>query len=221
MTSSSQKFDTWSVEEVASACAQQASRASQQSDASSPCYELFRRACELPRDEAAWQALLNQYHRLVRHWLDQHASDDHVQEVFLRFWKAQEKAKRPFAVRFRGISAVMGYLKRCAVAVRIDAWREEKRRRAMREQLRDERRSTIAHTNPAPHPLQSLVQSKLKSKEEYVVFELTYYYDLPPRDIQAVKSDLFPDVQRIYRVKENLLKRLRRDPEIRDWLCRL
>jgi len=209
-----------SIEDLARACAKQAHHEGDTAQTSHPCYELFRRACEHPRNETAWQAILNQYHRLVRHWLDQHASDDHVQEVFLRFWKAQEEAKSPFTTRFPSIGAVMGYLKRCAVTVRIDAWREEKRRRALEERLWGDAEFDATHTStrPGTHSLRTLVLSKLGSEEERVVFELTYYHDLPPRDIQAVRSDLFPNAQRIYRVKENLLKRLRRDPEIRGWL---
>ena len=211
-----------SVEALAHACAQEASHKGPHLDTgNSPCYELFHRACTPPRNEAAWHAILNQYRRLVYHWLGQHASEDHVQEVFLRFWQAQARAERAFSARFPHIGAVMRYLKQCAITVRVAAWREEKRRRALHKHLQAEAgwvEPASTPTKPTSTPLYQLLVAKLKNEEERVVFELSYAYDLPPREIQTLHPDLFPTVHQIYRVKENLLKRLRRDPEVRSWL---
>jgi DNA-directed RNA polymerase specialized sigma24 family protein len=140
-----------------------------------------------------------------------------IQETFLRFWKAQRNASASFSSRFPDLRAVMSYLKRCAVAMRIEAWREEERSARLHERLCDERHLEHLHRPPAgkkTFDLRLLISSKFNSEEERVVFELTYYFDLPPRDIQAERPDLFPDVNLVYRVKENLLKRLRRDPEL-------
>ena len=57
----------------------------------------------------------------------------------------------------------------------------------------------------------------LKDESEHAVFEGTYYYDLAPRDIQAERPDLFPDGRTVYRVKDRLLRRLRRDQKLRDF----
>lgn len=221
MTSAQSNLATQSIDTLIDACAREASRKTPHPDHDSPCYELFRRACTPPHSEAAWRAILNQYRRLVYHWLGQHASEDHVQEVFLRFWQAQVRAERAFSARFPHIGAVLRYLKQCAITVRIAAWRDEKRRRALQEHLQTEARRPASAPNPVKPtstPLYQLLVSKLKTEEEHVVFKLSYVYDLPPREIQALHPELFPTVRKIYRVKENLLKRLRRDPEVQAWL---
>jgi DNA-directed RNA polymerase specialized sigma24 family protein len=216
----SDQFDVYSIEDLARACAKEASRRGTPARDSSPCYELFRRAFALPPDGSALQVILDQYSRLISHWLGQHNGEDAVQEVFLRFWKAQNTADSPFVIRFPNISAVMGYLKQCALTVRLETWRKEERRRRLWHKLHDAARvkSVRERTHPdhsdAPFDYKQLVLSKLTDESERVVFELTYYYDLAPREIQAEMPDLFPDVRVIYRVKENLLKRLKRDREL-------
>jgi hypothetical protein len=72
--------------------------------------------------------------------------------------------------------------------------------------------------DPAEVGLRELVRGKLKTDFERIVFELSYEYGLAPRDIYAMRTDLFGSPQAVGRVKENLLKRLRRDAEIREWL---
>ena len=216
-------MDTCSTEDLARACAQHSSRQRTPVCEPDPCYELFRRAFAPCPDDDAWQFILNQYWGLVSFWLGQHASEDTIQEVFLRLWKAQQGATPPFATRFPTIRAVMGYLKRCAIAVRIEAWREEERRQLLWERLRDATRLelVLAHTWPdqahASFDCKQLILARLKDEAERVVFELTYYYDLTPAEIQAERTDLFPDVRTVHRIKENLLKRLRRDRELREW----
>ncbi len=218
-----ESLDTYTVQDLAQDCAKQAGHRQTSVDALDPCYELFRRALSSPPDQDAWTAIESQYRKLVLHWLDQYASEDYLQEVFLRFFQAQQNAPEPFARRFVNTSAVMGYLKCCTAAVRIEAWRQEKRKRQLLEKLRDASLTDqiLAHsrpTNTQPYThFEQLVASQLKDEKEQVVFELTYYHDLPPRDIQAERPDLFPDVHEVYRVKENLLKRLRRDQELEDW----
>ena len=78
-----EQLQTHSTEELAQACAQQASRDSQVSPEPDPCYELLCRAFADPPDDDAWQAILKQYQRLVRYWLGQHADEDTVQGVFI------------------------------------------------------------------------------------------------------------------------------------------
>lgn len=213
----------YSVESLAQACAEQASRRGMPASGFDPCYELFRRALALPPDESAWQAILGQYSRLISYWLGQHSSEDAIQEVFLRFWKTQHAAGSLFVARFPNISTVMGYLKRCALAVRFEAWREEERRCLLWDRLRDAAlvESVLELMRPdrghESFDYRQLVLSRLVDEREHVVFELMYRYDLAPHEVQTERPDLFPDVRVVYRVKENLLKRLKRDRELRRW----
>lgn len=199
-------LDACSTKDLAQACARQASRRRVATCEPDPCYELFRRAFAPAPDDDAWQYILNQYGGLVSFWLGQYASEDAIQEVFLRLWKAQQGAPSPFATRFPTMRAVMGYLKHCAAAVRIEAWREEERRQLLWERLRDATRLelVLAHTWPdqahASFDYKQLILARLKDEAERAVFELTYYYDLTPAEIQAERPDLFPDVRAAHRV---------------------
>ena len=53
------------------------------------------------------------------------------------------------------------------------------------------------------------------------MFDAIYRRGMPPREIQAERPDLFPDARNVYRVKENLVKRLQRDPALEgEWAAR-
>jgi hypothetical protein len=103
--------------------------------------------------------------------------------------------------------------------------RERTKRKKLQEKLRDAALTelVLSQTQPgeeyADLGFKQFVLSRLNSEEERIVFEGTYYYDLSPRDIQAEKPDLFPHVRDVYRTKENILKRLRRDSDFQTRLC--
>ncbi|MBN1876705.1 MAG: hypothetical protein JXA33_20940 [Anaerolineae bacterium] len=210
-----------SLDHIVEACAHESSRVHSLEGKPSTCYELFRRACTPPFDNAAWQAVYDQYHRQVRLWLSQYASDDTVQETFLRFFQVQQNVDSPFPTRYADISAIIAYLKRCAIAVRIGTWREEDRQRVLMLAAYTGAIAPQGDCSPeTPHAVESfkvLVRTKLKDERERTVFELSYTHGLTPREIQAQHPALFPTVQDVYRARENMLKRLRRDAELREW----
>lgn len=220
MTEEIKRPSDFPVSDLANGCAQQTSRHHTPPRDFDPCYELFLRACA-SQCEDAWQAIIVQYRRLVLYWLGQHSSDDNCQEVFLRFWKRQQCTETVFMTRFANTSAIVGFLKSCAATVRIECWRKEKRKQEVEERLRDIAQRASTHALPYRDDVgvdfKSLVLSRLKNDRERVLFELMYYYDLKPSDIQTERPDLFPNTQTVYRIKENLLKRLRRDAELQKW----
>lgn len=212
--------DFFSTHDLAQACAQQASRPRASAHEPDACFELFCRAFGTPVDDAAWQAILSQYFRLVSFWLGQYANEDAVQEVFTRFWKAQQRTNLPFTARFANIKAIIAYLKLCAITVRIEVHRWEERQQVLMNRLREAAvtRAIIAGS-PAlveqiEPDLKELVLSKLKDERERVIFELTYRQGMLPAEIQARRPDLFPNTTAVSRAKENLLKRLGRDADL-------
>jgi DNA-directed RNA polymerase specialized sigma24 family protein len=220
-------LDQLSTEELLQACAQQASRRGASSIKPEPCYELFRRALGEPPDQVAWQAILRQYERLVLYWLGQYGDDDTSQEVFFRFWQAQKNALTPFSCRFSSIKSVMQYLKRCAVSVRIESHRKESLREELLARLAKAELAELIVTRSLSVPwaanfdLKQKVLSRLKDEKERAVFDATYRRGLPPREIQAERPDLFSNTRSVHRVKENLLKRLGRDPTLAaEWAAR-
>lgn len=214
-----------SVTSLAHDCAVQTSRHQTLPPSSDPCYELFRRALIYPHNDAAWQALMWQYQRLVLRWLGPYADDDACQEVFIHFWKALRDSETPLHARFPNTAAVLGYLKQCVFTVRTDLKREEERRIQVEEILRSAALADLVwlRTRPddadAETDLQQVIADHLKPPQEQTLFDLRYRYGLLPQEIQACRPDLFPDVQAVYRVQENLIKRLRRDAVLkRLWL---
>jgi DNA-directed RNA polymerase specialized sigma24 family protein len=217
-------LDSYSTPDLARACAEQASRRKLPPREPDCCYELFRRALAPLPDQGAWQAILDQYHRLIRLWLGQYAGDDTLQETFARFWQAQTNAAEPFVTRFPNLKSVLAYLKSCALTVRFRAARAEARRRQLLEHLQDRAQTGTASVRLDPHEsagreqdFKAQVLARLKGERERVVFESSYYDALPPREIYARHPGLFANVQEVSRVKENLLKRLRRDQDLRKW----
>jgi hypothetical protein len=101
--------------------------------------------------------------------------------------------------------------------VRIEYWRKKERSQKVGERLCDITHRDLtqarSYRDDVESDLKSLVLSKLKNDQERALFELMYCYDLKPRDVQIEMPNLFPDTRTVYRVKENLLKRLRRDME--------
>jgi len=212
-----------STASVAQACTEQTRGMRVLGTQADPCFELFKRAFCCPADQDAWNAILFKYERLIKTWLGGWESEDAVQDVFLRFWRAQQGAEGAFGSRFPNIRTVMGYLQRCAFAERFERSRAHKREQLLLERLQaDPRADEILGALPGPDSaeagLRDLLRAKLKTDFERIVFELSYEYGLAPRDIYAMHTDLFSSAQAVCRVKENLLKRLRRDAEIREWM---
>jgi RNA polymerase sigma factor (sigma-70 family) len=224
-------LDTHSTQDLARACAEkQARRRRASSRESDPCYELFRRAFAPSPDQQAWQAILEQYERLVQHWLfpcatTQEALKDTTQDTFIRFWQGIKNKKPPFDARFSNTQDVMGYLKKCAITTRIRAAREADRRRKLQKRLMDSFQvdTLLSRTGRDEEDAQRLADLKaqilprLKDERERVVFELSYHDGLPPREIYEQRPELFADAKEVSRIKENLLKRLRRDKSLREW----
>lgn len=217
-------LDDHATKALAQDCADVASRRLSLPKERDPCFQLFVRALADPPNQQAWEAIVSQYYRLVALWLGKQASEDALQEVFLRFWRAQRHIDPPFSDRFPNQSAVMGYLKSCALTVRVEIGRQIERQQKLLRRLQEHWPADSLSLSLSPHAhldrirqdihLKQLIRSKINHPLEQVVFEMTYYYDLRPREIQALQPDLFPDAKAVSRIKENLLKRLRRDPDV-------
>ncbi len=219
-----ESFSAYSIQDLAQACADQTSRRHTPQREVDPCYELFRRAFASPPDQEAWEAILEQYNRLIWLWLGQHASDDACQEVFLRFWRAQINAEEPFVARFPNTTAIMGYIKRCAGTVRIQAIREKNKQKKLLECLQDGAQVELILTRTRQikseqwkDDFKALILSKIKDESERLVFELSYHYAMPPREICEEYPQLFTTTRDVYGVKDNLIRRLRRDEDLKEW----
>jgi DNA-directed RNA polymerase specialized sigma24 family protein len=189
-------------------------------------YELFRRALG-ERDEQAWTAVYAQYRGMVLSWVRQHPAarfdgdDDYlVNRAFERLWTAVGPER--FA-GFPALPAVLRYLKLCVHSVILDERRAERLERGLMAPAGLE-----AVNAPGPHDVardvldqesgRALLRAMAEEAEgeaERQVLVLSFVRDLRPREVFAVRPDLFPTVGDVYRVKRNLIERLRSSPTIR------
>ena len=122
------------------------------------------------------------------------------------------------------MGAVLKYLKLCVHSVIAD----EVRARQARQY--EETLDLIDHEPAADDPaddvvsnisaqgLWQVIQEKLHGEDERVVIYLAYVHGLKPSEISSQYNRLFPSVEDVYRVKRNVLERLRRNRAIRDCL---
>lgn len=190
--------------------------------------ELFHRAL-FDHDQAAWQAIYAEYQPMVTQWVRrcsrfQHTNEEaafFVNAAFTRFWRAVSGWER--RSQFDSLPKLLGYLKCCVYSAIEDECRRQQR--WMRDSVDwDGFIEAVPDDAPpveeraigevAKDNLKWAMRGRLQDEKEEVVATLSWVYGLPPREIQARHPDLFPDVYQIYKIKHNILSRLRRDPGI-------
>jgi hypothetical protein len=189
--------------------------------------ELFRRAiCE--RDEEAWKAIIDQYHGIVLATIRRHSAATQLREddaywvnrAFQRFWVAIRPERFE---QFTELPAILRYLSMCAASVLLDDLRT---RRGFHFLSLDD---AEPHSPPAADhgdlvstrldaaALWAAVREALPDDTDRLVAQLSFIGALTPREIFARHRDRFETVNDVYRVKRNLMERLRRDPVVRQY----
>jgi hypothetical protein len=193
------------------------------------CFELFERAVA-HREHDAWEAIMIQYRGIVLAYVGQHsaaalvreADDFWVNRAFQRFWMAVGPER--FG-QFRDLPGLLKYLKLCVHSVLLD---EVRARRASSVSSLDEVPESAAGVEDAAHSvvgelagqqLWQAITEELQSEAERVVAFLSFARDLKPSEIFDRHPTLYESVGDVYRVKRNVLERLRRSPEVRAFLA--
>jgi hypothetical protein len=182
--------------------------------------ELFRRAvCE--RDELAWSLIVDEYSQLVRAWIRQHPltyqlHEDHdylVCGTFARFWAAVKPERWE---QFSELAAVLRYLKLCAHSQVMDAARAARTRcTTSLDNLADEPpgpynvEADLTDAMSAAELWQQVVAA-LSDESEQLVAYLSFVRDVRPAEICALHPQRFPNTAAVYRVKRNIVDRMRR-----------
>lgn len=194
------------------------------------CFELFRRAIA-ERCQGAWEAIYAQYSPQVAGWVGRHpaypASGEEVQYFINRalekMWAALTPAKFP---RFPDLKSLLRYLQMCVHSVILDHVR------ATEEPPVDYPVEVLAgEGNPGASTVENQaldrtqkqafwdeIDARLHSDQERRVVYGSFVLALKPRELYAQSPDLFRDVGEVYRVKENVMARLRRDAELARFL---
>jgi len=192
------------------------------------CFELLRRAV-LERDQRAWDAVFTQYRGLVLSWIRRHSAappgredDDYwLNRAFERFWGAVGPER--FG-SFPNLAALLRYLKLCVHSVLLDEARA--RGSAGTASLDEGTNDAIVAPDPAGgvvaglagRELWATIEAELRDDGERLVAYLGFALDLKPREIYERYPERYKDVADVYRVKRNLLDRLRRSPAVGRFL---
>jgi len=192
------------------------------------CLELFRRAIG-EADQAAWAAVVSQYRGMVLSWVRRHpvwstAREDEdywVNRSFERFWTAIGPER---LVGFPGLAALLRYLKMCAHSVLLDEARSQAP--AALEASADPPMEAdpaqdvekLVTDRVAADELWATVRAETQDEAERLVAYLCLAHGLKPREVFERRPDRFAGVADVYRVKRNLLDRLRRNPDIQKFL---
>lgn len=188
-----------------------------------PCFELFRRAIA-EGCERAWQLVYVQYHALVTGWVRRHTAFPTcgeeagylVNRAFEKMWSAMSPTK--FA-RFPNLKSVLRYLQMCAASAVIDAARKagqpgvDVEAETLPVGGAPGGRAVDDHAIARVHRREfwDAIEARLNDEEERCVVYGSYVLGLKPSQLLDEYPDTFHDVRAIYRVKENVLARLRRD----------
>jgi len=194
------------------------------------CFELFRRAI-VERDERAWELVYAQYRSLVAGWVERHAaypaSGEEVQyfvnRAFEKMWVALPADR--FS-RFPDLKSLLRYLQMCVHSAVTDQARSGERG-AM---LVDVDVGSIERGVESPgvedqvvdrlhgQALWERIDERLRDEKERRVVRDSFVRALKPAEIYAEAPDTFAGVTEVYRIKENVLARLRRDDQLKKLL---
>jgi DNA-directed RNA polymerase specialized sigma24 family protein len=187
------------------------------------CLELFRRAI-IKGDEGAWSSIYQQYAPLVLTWVTQHQSvaallgpdgaGSLVNAAFAKFAQALTPVKMS---SFTTLAAILKYLKMCVHSVVADEVRARQSR--FYEETLESIEQEPAGEDPAEYVVSALsaryiwqlIQEEVHSEDERVLIYLAYVQGMKPGEICHQQPRYFPTVDDVYRVKRNVLERLRRN----------
>lgn len=196
------------------------------------CFELFRRAI-MDRNQRAWELVYAQYRPLVAGWVERHsafpATGEEVQyfvnRAFEKIWAALTPTKFK---HFSDLKSLLRYLQMCVHSVILDQVRvaEQSLVGVEIEALAAEGRakgSMVEEQALAQVHRQEFwdqINARLRNGKERQVVYGSFVLALKPRELYAQFRETFRDVNEVYRVKENVLARLRRDAELQELLVR-
>lgn len=191
-------------------------------------YELFRRAAE--GDDLAWEYIYLQYHSLVSNWIERNPaliySGEEVQylvnRAFERMWRSL--TAESFA-RFGELRQLLRYLELCAQSCLLDYNRKKK---GQAETSWDD----LEYDQPVQVTLvevDSLAEGQkaelwrvlwhlVTDEVERVVLVASFVLNLKPQQIQSEYTEHFATVLEVYRTKQNILQRLRRSPQLQQFV---
>jgi DNA-directed RNA polymerase specialized sigma24 family protein len=194
------------------------------------CHELLYRAVVLG-EQAAWEAVFAQYRPLVTAWVLRHPGFRQTGEEGAYFVnRAFEKLWAALTVetfgRFESLAAILRYLQMCVHSAVVDHLRQAEHaweRAAASPPSAEEPKQEPSGYDPQLDRLEraefwAVIEGKLRDDKERQVIYASYVIGLKPQEICEVFHKLFGSPDEVYLAKQNVLARLRRDPDLRHSL---
>ncbi len=219
------------LQELAEACSRETSHFFQHGrGACASCLTLFKQAI-VQRDEDAWEIIYRQYAPLVKGWVLRHPAfqqtgedaDIFVNMAFTRMWQAITPEK---CANFNNIKSVLRYLQTCTHSAIVDEIRQ-RQFESLNIESREVQHQIDAHGPSIEERVHhriyykqafDAVMQRMKTPQERIVLSTMFVSGLKPGEIILKHPEIFRDVREIYRIKENILARLRRDKELQKYL---
>ena len=216
---------------IAHRCSQETDRFFQRlANDSRFCFELFRRAIQ-ERSQRAWDLVYRQYRLLVAGWVQRHPafpgcgeeSQFLVNRAFEKMWQALTPDR---FLQVPDLKSLLRYLQMIVHSVVVD---QVRLCGAPTDELPADESAAMAGPPDLALESESLdpadrcrfwdaVSRRLHDDKERRVVLGSFVLALKPREILAEYPGTFSGIEEIYRVKENVLDRLRRDLELRKML---
>jgi hypothetical protein len=213
-----------SLSEVAARCAQETQRFyNKKAYDSRYCYDLFRRAINEGNDEA-WTQIYKQYEPQVVKWVRNSSlfkeSGEEVQYFVNRAFERLSRSLTAdkFSNGFSKLEAILLVLKKSAACAVIDHVRKFKIDQLTVniedfESGRLDAFEGVEATTPW-----KIIQPLLKNKREKLAFMCLFKWDMKANEIAEKYPEIFSSSKEIYRIRENVMKRLRRNADLKRFL---
>jgi len=225
----SEEINRLAVDELAQRCRQETNNYfKHQNHDDSYCFELFRRAIQ-EQEKYAWNLICIQYQPLVTGWVSQHSGYESTGEEVEYFVNgALGKIAGTLTPEkfhsFSDLGYLLRYLKMCVHSVITDYNRAADYANLL--PLEDAEEEQTPEMSPEDQALDQsnrqtfwdLTRTRLHDEKERLVIHGSFVLDLKPQEIYEHFQSVFSDVDEIYRVKQNIISRLRRDPEFLKFL---
>jgi DNA-directed RNA polymerase specialized sigma24 family protein len=123
---------------------------------------------------------------------------------------------------FDSLAAILKYLKMCVHSVIADEVRARQAR--LYEETLDAIEQEPSSEDPAEDVISGLsiqslwqvIQEELNGEDERLLIYLAYVQGMKPAEICVQHHQLFPSVEDVYRIKRNVLERLRRNRRLQS-----
>lgn len=197
-------------------------------------FELFRRAIE-DKNHLAWEALYQRHCRLIYSWihtsvsnrLSKQEKEDLIQETWTKFYRNIIRCAVPLSNQFQHVGSLFNYLKKCVLTVIRDYQRRQIKESKLHKRLEMDR--TLLYSPPETlvlsqmskqaksNAVQDWILRNITDPQEKLIVSCSYQQGLTPREIVKRYPNQFHNVQKVYRIKERILKRARRSFELTIW----